>query len=101
MVIEHLHVLPFSARHCCFYCLATKQEMQEDPATRPAAAARTLEQINEHYNDFVNQGATRSKAKSVSYNVIAKPITTIPIEQVTKTNINCHDLMLIDLSSNI
>ena len=52
----------------------------------PPAPARSLQQIRENHEAFIESGGDRKKAKDKSNNVIAAPIISIPIDQVHRVS---------------
>jgi TFIIF-interacting CTD phosphatase-like protein len=57
--------------------------MQKSVHEREPGVLRTLEQLTECHEKYVQAGAVKEKAKDVSLNVIGKALFDIPINQVT------------------
>ncbi|XP_038053533.1 uncharacterized protein LOC119725985 [Patiria miniata] len=67
-----------NARYCCVYCLASKKTMQLPIAERGPCLPRNLQNIREHHQLFLEDGARPSRAKDVSYSIVNPSL--IPIE---------------------
>ncbi|XP_071500072.1 uncharacterized protein [Diadema antillarum] len=67
-----------NGRHCCLYCLASKQDMVK-PASERQCQSRTLESLKQHLEQF---NCSRSRSAKDHFNVVRQPLLPIPIEQV-------------------
>ncbi len=78
--------LPFllKARHCCIYCLASKETMQKSKEERGLSTKRTLQLIRQHYHSFVEDGSRRNKAKDGSFSIVDTPKLEIEVDHVSK-----------------
>ena len=72
----------FAGRHCCVLCNLSKQDMQQSLVEREPGVRRTLEQMAEYHDRYIQAGAVKEKAKNVSMNVIGSTLFDIPINQV-------------------
>lgn len=58
--------------------------MQQSITERGPCLPRTLDNIDEHYKLFVNDGAKQSRAKEISYSVVSRPLVQIETDHVSK-----------------
>ncbi|GFO12155.1 amine oxidase [Plakobranchus ocellatus] len=65
--------------HPCVWCLTTKQAMQIPSETH---TLRTLEQITEDHNKFINEQKGNKKEVHKYYNCLHSPLLPIPLENV-------------------
>ncbi|XP_030828702.1 uncharacterized protein LOC105439624 isoform X2 [Strongylocentrotus purpuratus] len=68
-----------NGRHCCLYCLVSKQDMMKPATERGERQSRTLATLEEHLHQFQHSG---SKSAKDHFNVVRQPLVTIPIDQV-------------------
>lgn len=68
-------------RHCCLWCHATKQQMQQSTVASESSEPRTLGTLQRDLAAFRQNGSRPDKSKHFN-NVIEEPIFSIPLDQV-------------------
>ena len=78
-----------TARYCCLYCHATKQQMQVPIQDRERPVqSRTLDTLASDFQVYVEDGSHKSHAKDISHSVISKPMMPIEISHVRNMNLS-------------
>ena len=79
---EHIHIHVFTkGRHCCLWCKISTDQLKVPLNVRGYSCPRTLENIQEDYQSFLERGGNIKHAK-LHNNVIHEYMWKIPIEQV-------------------
>ena len=68
-------------RHCCLFCQATKEEIQQ-PSCDRNVTVRTLDTLEENLQDFRINGDGNIKNAKEYFNVINDRLFNIPLNQV-------------------